>query len=257
MNLSSIRMMSLNKVEPDSKWYLVVGGNSGIGYETAKLLLDQENCNVIATANRNMEDIKQLANIMKGRLIVKRLDLEDNASCEEVINEIRKLTKRIDGVALCSGVITVESALATKRSTLRRLMEVNCISQICLLQALVRRFMLKYGGSIVGVSRSAVANRNGGRMAYSAAKAALETGLLTIGRELGSRNIRVNVIRPGLTETKLMRESTPRSYIENYGNDLGRVAMPSEVGEMISFLLSPRSSHVNGQTIGVDGGLFG
>ena len=114
--------------------------------------------------------------------------------------------------------------------------------------------MLKSGGSIVSLSTSAVTNMNGGRMAYSASKSAIETALLTMANELMKRNIRINIIRPGLTDTKLMRESTSQVDIEEYINKFHSIPKPDEIAHAILYLIGDSSMYVNSQILTIDGG---
>ena len=94
-------------------------------------------------------------------------------------------------------------------------------------------------------------------MAYAASKSAFSTAIRVLSKELGKVNIRANVIAPGLTETKLMRNSTEPEQINNFIENLSlrKIAEPKEVSDLIHFLSSEESSYITGQIISIDGGL--
>ena len=78
-----------------------------------------------------------------------------------------------------------------------------------------------------------------------------------VSRELGRYNVRINSIAPGLTDTKMMRDSTPEKYLNEALSriSLNRIASPIEIANVVLFLASDLSSYITGQTIRVDGGM--
>ena len=111
--------------------------------------------------------------------------------------------------------------------------------------------------SVVNISSSAAKYANSGRMAYAASKAAMTVAIKVMSRELAQKNITFNSISPGLTESKLMRNSTKEEHIKDYLKtvDNKRIAMPSEIAYLISFLISDKNTHITGQDISIDGGI--
>jgi 3-oxoacyl-[acyl-carrier protein] reductase len=98
---------------------------------------------------------------------------------------------------------------------------------------------------------------NFGRSAYSASKAAMISQSKTLSKELGQYNIRVNTIAPGLTDTEMMQNNTPKEVIKDVLENLSlkRLADPKEIANAALFLSSDLSSYITGQTIRVDGGM--
>jgi 3-oxoacyl-[acyl-carrier protein] reductase len=117
--------------------------------------------------------------------------------------------------------------------------------------------MIKKGGSIINISSSAAIEGNEGRVSYASSKSAVITFGQVISRELGRYNIRVNTIAPGLTETDMMRESTPDDVLKRTLDrvSLHRVAKPEEIADTVLFLSSDLSSYITGQVLRVDGGM--
>ena len=90
----------------------------------------------------------------------------------------------------------------------------------------------------------------------SASKAALNSLTKTISKEMGVKNLRVNAVLPGLTDTKMAKNFTKDDAIDEYLNKvaLKRIAKTSEIANVIAFLASDKSSYINGQLITIDGG---
>ena len=93
-------------------------------------------------------------------------------------------------------------------------------------------------------------------MAYAASKSAMSLAIKVMSRELAKNNITFNSISPGLTDTKLMRNSTNEDKIRDYLDivDNKRVGMPSEIASLINFLVF-NNTHITGQDISIDGGI--
>ena len=112
-------------------------------------------------------------------------------------------------------------------------------------------------GSIVYISSSASIDGNEGRSSYSASKAALNAQAKVLSREIGINNIRVNTIAPGLTDTDMMTDNTPKEIIDTTVSkiSLKRIANPTEIANVALFLASHLSNYITGQIIRVDGGM--
>jgi NAD(P)-dependent dehydrogenase (short-subunit alcohol dehydrogenase family) len=114
------------------------------------------------------------------------------------------------------------------------------------------------GGSIVSISSINGLTAFPGRLAYSAAKAAVVSMTQVLAVEWASYGIRVNAIAPGVNDTPMLHEAVeaglidPDKYLSHI--PMGRFAQPSEMAEPVLFLASERSSYITGQTIAVDGG---
>ena len=117
--------------------------------------------------------------------------------------------------------------------------------------------MKQRGGVIVLMSSIVGISGNVGQAAYAAAKAGLLGLARSVAKELGSRNIRVNAVAPGLIETSMtesMSEQARAHFLSSIA--LGRSGTPEDVSGVVSFLCSDAARYVTGQTIVVDGGFL-
>ena len=109
-------------------------------------------------------------------------------------------------------------------------------------------------GRIVSVSSVAAVLGNRGQVNYAAAKAALHGATKSLAREMGSRGITVNVVAPGVVQGRMADAAFPAEVVRQMV-PVGRAGSVDEVAAVIGFLCSDAASYVNGQVIGVDGGM--
>ena len=147
--------------------------------------------------------------------------------------------------------------LKFKGADLDVLLATNLKSAFYLSAAVVRPMLKARSGSIVFVSSVVGVAGSAGQAAYSASKAGLLGLTKSLAKEIGSRNVRVNAVAPGLIETAMtaaMPEAARAHYLGQIA--LGRPGSPDDVAGVVSFLCSDAARYVTGQTIVVDGGLL-
>ena len=136
------------------------------------------------------------------------------------------------------------------------MIETNLSSVFYTCRAVTRPMMRKRRGAIVNVSSIVGVHGNWGQANYAASKAGIIGFTKSLARELGSRNIRANVVAPGYVKTRLtevLPDEATAAMVEN--TPLGRVAEPEEVAGAVRFLASDEASFITGEVLLVDGGL--
>ena len=239
----------------------VVSGASG---DIGKKILEKfsnEGSNIYALV-RNIEDkefIEFTENLKKknnNKISIIHLDLEKEETIKSSFDLIKKDNTSIDILVNNAGTVTNSLFQMTSLKSLRNIFEINFFSQFLLTQIYLKLLNKSKKGSIVFVSSNSANENPVGRSAYSASKAALNSLTKTISKEMGVKNLRVNAVLPGLTDTKMAKNFTKDDAIDEYLNNvtLKRIAKTSEIANVIAFLASDKSSYINGQLITIDGG---
>ncbi len=242
------------------KTAVITGSNRGIGLKILEIF-SQNGADVIA-CSRNVDKnflnkINELKKKFNNNIFPIKLNLESEDSVKEAFSEINALNLNINILINNAGVIHNALYQMTSIKKLKEIFQVNFFSQTIFTQYVLKSMIKKKNGSIVYISSSSAIDSNVGRGAYSASKAALISQSNTLSRELGSSNIRVNTIAPGLTNTDMMRDNTSAEIIKEVTSNLSlkRAAEPNEIANLALFLASDLSSYITGQVIRADGGM--
>jgi 3-oxoacyl-[acyl-carrier protein] reductase len=138
-----------------------------------------------------------------------------------------------------------------------KVIDVNLKSVFNMVKAAQRVFLKKKSGSIINISSIVGVKGNAGQSNYAASKAGIIGFSKSIALELGSRNIRSNVVAPGFIETEMTAELS-EDIVNNWiqGIPLKRGGKPEDVANLCLFLASDLSTFITGQVINVDGGML-
>ncbi|WP_193170739.1 SDR family oxidoreductase [Nisaea nitritireducens] len=137
----------------------------------------------------------------------------------------------------------------------RRLVEVNIVGAFNVLQEAAKS--VTDGGTIIALTTSLVRFAAPGLGPYSATKAAVECLVRSMSKELAGRGVRVNAVAPGPVDTDLFRSGKDEAAIQRSAgmSPLNRVGQPDEVGDVVAFLASDKSSWIDGQIVQTNGGM--
>ena len=222
------------------KTVLLIGGSSGIGYETAKLLRDNYKVIIASRNNPELDKVKHL-----------KFDvLEDDISDLD-------LPDAIDGLVYCPGSIDLKPFKMTKPESFRKEMELNFFGLVDVVHGLLDKLKNAEKASLVFFSTVAVKRGMPFHTSVAASKGAVEGFARSLAAEYAP-NFRVNVIAPSLTDTplseKLLNNDDKKEKMSER-HPMKRVGKPGDIANFTKYLLDDSSGWVTGQVFGIDGGM--
>ncbi len=236
-----------------SRVAVVVGGASGIGWATARLLAGQGARVVIA--DRNADLARQRAAELGGPHTATHVEVTDESSVAALFDDTRAREGRLDVVVNCAGFSGFGLITDLDAEQFRSVVEVCLTGGFMVLKHAGRH--LGEGGSVVSLTSLNARQPAIGMSAYCAAKAGLSMLTQVAALELGPRGIRVNAVAPGFVHTPLTEGAAAipgvvEEYVENTA--LGRPGTPEDVAAAVVFLCSPESSWLTGEILDLNGG---
>jgi 3-oxoacyl-[acyl-carrier protein] reductase len=233
----------------DGKLALVTGASRGIGRAIAEELA-RAGAEVVVGYRSGKDEAEELAQRIGGRAVQADVSSPDDA--KRLVEEAGDIDVLVNNAGL-----TRDGLLARMPDDdWRTVIETNLSSVFYTCRAVTRPMMKKRAGAIVNVSSVVGVHGNWGQTNYAASKAGIIGFTKSLARELGSRNIRANVVAPGYVKTALtdvLPEEATAAMIQ--ATPLGRVAEPEEIAGAVRFLASGNASFITGEVLLVDGGL--
>jgi 3-oxoacyl-[acyl-carrier protein] reductase len=233
----------------EGKSALVTGASRGIGRAIAAELA-AAGATVVVGYRSGQEEAQALAAEIGGRAIQADVSSPDDA--RRLVEEAGDLDILVNNAGL-----TRDGLLARMSDEdWRTVIDTNLSSVFYTCRAVTRPMMKKRAGSIVNISSVVGVHGNWGQTNYAASKAGIIGFTKSLARELGSRNVRANVVAPGYVKTQLtevLPEDATAAMLQN--TPLGRLGEPEDVAGAVRFLCSEAASFITGQVLLVDGGL--
>ena len=244
----------------DGKTALVTGASRGIGRAIA-VEFAQRGADV-ALLGRDVAALEETAGLCAAARpgAIAHLfacDVTRRESVDEAVAETVARFGRLDCAVANAGQSIDALLLRLKPETIDHLLAVNLKSAFYLCAAVSRPMMKQRAGAIVLVSSIVGIMGNAGQAAYAASKAGLIALGKSLAKELGSRNIRVNAVAPGLIETAMTQKMPDgaRDLLLKQAA-LGRAGTPEDVSGAVAFLCSDAAGYITGQTLVIDGGVL-
>jgi 3-oxoacyl-[acyl-carrier protein] reductase len=233
----------------EGKTALVTGASRGIGRAIASELA-AAGATVVIGYRSGKDEAEALAAELGARAV--QADVSNAEEAARLVADAGDLDILVNNAGL-----TRDGLLARMSDDdWRTVLETNLSSVFYTCRAVCRPMMKKRAGAIVNVSSIVGVHGNWGQTNYAASKAGIIGFTKSLARELGSRNVRANVVAPGYVKTQLtdvLPEEATAAMLQN--TPLGRLGEPEDVAGAVRFLCSDEASFITGEVILVDGGL--
>jgi 3-oxoacyl-[acyl-carrier protein] reductase len=233
----------------EGKTALVTGASRGIGRAIASEL-SAAGASVVIGYRSGKDEAEALASELGARAV--QADVSNAEEAARLVAEAGDLDILVNNAGL-----TRDGLLARMSDDdWRTVIDTNLSSVFYTCRAVCRPMMKKRAGAIVNVSSIVGVHGNWGQTNYAASKAGIIGFTKSLARELGSRNVRANVVAPGYVKTQLtdvLPEEATAAMLQ--ATPLGRLGEPEDVAGAVRFLCSDEASFITGEVILVDGGL--
>jgi len=228
---------------------LVTGASKGIGRAIAQELACA-GATVVVGYRSGKDEAEALASEIGGRAI------QADVSVAEQAKQLVEEAGDVDILVNNAGVTRDGLLARMSDDDWRAVIDTNLSSVFYTCRAVTRGMMKRRAGAIVNVSSIVGVHGNWGQTNYGASKAGIIGFTKSLARELGSRNVRANVVAPGYVKTQLTDVLPEEATSAMLGNTpLGRLGEPEDVAGAVRFLCSDEASFITGGVLLVDGGL--
>ena len=241
------------------KTAIITGASRGIGKGIAKEFASN-GANVAFTFSKSVELAKEFEKELTSLGVKAVAYQSDAANYNDSIELVEKIIKDFDSIDILvnnAGITRDNLLMRMQEEDFNQVIKVNLNSVFNMTKAVQKTMLKQRSGSIINMSSVVGVKGNAGQSNYAASKAGIIGFSKSIALELGSRNIRCNVIAPGFIETE-MTKKLDEKIIENWRNSipLKRGGTPADVANACIWLASDMSSYVTGQVLNIDGGLL-
>lgn len=243
----------------EKKTAIITGATRGIGRGIA-IEFAKQGANVAFTFNSSVDAANALEDELKA-FGVSAKGYQSNAAdfdaAQTLAKDVLSEFGAIDILVNNAGITKDNLLMRISEDDFDKVIEVNLKSVFNLTKAVIRPMMKNRSGSIINMSSVVGLKGNAGQTNYAASKAGIVGFSKSVALELGSRNVRSNVIAPGFIETEMtdkLDEATVQSWRD--GIPLKRGGKPKDIANACVFLASEMSSYITGQTLSVDGGML-
>lgn len=239
----------------DGQVALVTGASRGIGAGVAKALA-AAGATVVGTATSE-KGAESISAALDGRGRGAVLDVADDASVQALLGDIGKAEGSPTIVVNNAGITRDNLLLRMKAEEWDDVIATNLSGVFRISKAVLRGMMKARQGRIINIASVIGLTGNPGQANYAAAKAGIIGFSKSMAREVGSRNITVNVVAPGFIDTDMTRVLPEDQREAMLGQiPLARLGDVEDISQVVVFLASPAANYITGATINVNGGML-
>ena len=243
----------------ENKTAVITGATRGIGRGIAKIFA-LNGCNLALTYNSSTETAIYLEKEFIDLGVKAKFYQSNAADFGQAMNLIDKVIddfKSIDILVNNAGITKDNLLMRISEADFDQVIKINLKSVFNMTKAIQRIFLKQKSGSLIHMSSVVGIKGNAGQSNYAASKAGIIGFSKALAIELGSRNIRSNVVAPGFIETELTSKLS-EDMIQKWREviPLKRVGIPEDVANACLFLASDLSNYITGQVLQVDGGML-
>jgi 3-oxoacyl-[acyl-carrier protein] reductase len=243
----------------EGKTAIITGGSRGIGKGIVEVFANH-GANIAFTYNASSEAAEALAKEVSKLGVIAKAYKSNAASysdSQELVAQVLKDFDSIDILVNNAGITKDNLLMRMSEDDFDKVIEVNLKSVFNMTKAVQRTMLKQRKGSIINMSSVVGVKGNAGQSNYAASKAGIIGFSKSMALELGSRDIRSNVIAPGFIETEMtakLDEVTVQSWRD--GIPLKRGGSTLDIANACVFLASDLSAYITGQVLNVDGGML-
>ena len=235
---------------------VVTGGSRGIGRAVC-LALAKQGCNVVVNYCHGEAAAAETAALCKEQgvdAVTVQADVSTAEGCKKLFEEAVNAFGRVDILVNNAGITRDNLILRLSEEDFDTVLNANLKGAFLCCKEAARRMVRQRYGRIVNLSSVVGLRGNAGQTNYSASKAGLIGLTKSLAKELASRNVTVNAVAPGITETDMMK-AVPKEVIDPMiaRIPLRRLGQPEDIANAFVFLASEEASYITGVVLSVDG----
>ncbi|WP_421811543.1 SDR family NAD(P)-dependent oxidoreductase [Flagellimonas sp.] len=240
----------------DKKIAIVTGGNSGLGYATAKKFCDNDIKTYVI--GRTKERTENACAEMGDNAIPLIFDLTKLEDIPGMIQGIFDKEGHIDILVNNAGINMKKEFIDVTDAEFEQIVQTNLFSVFAISREVVKKMKETGGGNIVNISSMAAQYGMPKVVAYASSKTAIEGMTRSMAVDLAQYNIRTNCIAPGFIKTKMTAKALdsdpPRKEKVFSRTPMGKMGLPEDIADAVYFMCSDQAKFITGTVLPVDGG---